>query len=190
MDGLNLVPNGQAWTPWGLSTGYDLSEEIFLSSNTTPASVAWPTANLAIYFPFYVQAPGYVQQLWWVNGATATGNVQVGLYDEYFNLLASTGSVAATGTSAPQAVSMPAPSQGMPGFLITTGRYFLAGWASSGSQTFIAWTTAAANTNVNRMLGIGEQVSLTTGLPVLAVPASSARSYIPLIGINYSALTI
>ena len=74
MDGLNLVPNGQAWTPWGLSTGYDLSEEIFLSSNTTPGSVAWPTANLAIYFPFYVQAPGYVQQLWWVNGATATGN--------------------------------------------------------------------------------------------------------------------
>lgn len=190
MDGLNLSPGGQAWAPWGLSIAYDLSEELFASSNTTPASTAWPAANQAMYFPFYIQAPGYIQQMVWVNGATATGNVAMGLYDEAFNLLAGTGSVSATGTSAPQAVSMPAPAQGPAGFLVTCGRYFLALWASSGSQTFIAWTTAAASTNVNRMLGIGQQTSLTTGLPTLAVPAVSANSYIPLIGVSYSALTV
>ena len=190
MDGLSLTPGGQAWTPWGLSTGYNFSEEMFLASNTTPGSVAWPVANQAMYFPFYVQAPGYYQNLWWVNGATATGNVEMGVYDEVGNLLSQTGTVAATGTSAPQLVAMPAPSQGQPGVLITPGRYFIALWASSASQTFIAWTTAAASTNVNRLLGIGQQVSLTLGLPTLATFASSANSYIPLIGLNYTTLSI
>jgi hypothetical protein len=46
----------------------------------TASSSTWPTANTALFFPVRLsQARTYVKA-WWLNGATAAGNVDVGIY--------------------------------------------------------------------------------------------------------------
>ena len=62
------------------------------------ASVAWPTNNLALFYPFnlYDWATAY-QLLFWV-GATSSGNIDVGIYDSQKNLIVSAGSTAMSAT--------------------------------------------------------------------------------------------
>lgn len=61
-------------------------------------STAWPTANKAFFFPFRLTewATAY-QLLFWV-GATSSGNLNVGIYDNEFNLIVSAGSTAMSAT--------------------------------------------------------------------------------------------
>lgn len=67
---------------------------------------AWPTANAAIFIPFRVGQPITIVKITWQNGATASGNVDVGIYDSEGNRLVSSGSTAQTGTAALQTVDI------------------------------------------------------------------------------------
>lgn len=62
------------------------------------ASTAWPTNNLAFFYPFrlYDWATAY-QLLFWV-GATSSGNIDVGIYDSQLNLIVGAGSTAMSAT--------------------------------------------------------------------------------------------
>lgn len=178
MDGLNLVPATQATNQLNNGSWEALNEELFYCSNTAPASATWPTANLAIAIPLYVSAPGYVQQFWWANGAAVSGHVQMALCDEFFNVIAQTPSTVPAGTSAPQSVTISSP------VLVVPGRYYLVLSCDNTTQTFLAWLAAAAVTNINRSLGIAEQATAFP-IPTPVVPASSARSYVPLCGVSF-----
>ena len=73
---------------------------------TLPTSTAWNSANKAQYMPFRIFAPTIITKLWWFNGATASGNVDCGIYDAALMRLVSTGSTAQAGTSVLQIVDI------------------------------------------------------------------------------------
>lgn len=96
-------------------------ENALLGAIGTPGSGTWPTANTAIYVPLALPTPFQVQRFWWANGATASGNVDCGLYTVGGTKIASTGSTAQAGISVGQSA---APSIGT--FLLYPGAYYLA----------------------------------------------------------------
>ena len=65
----------------------------FDASKSVTAGATWPTANKAWYMPFYLNEGLTVYQMGvWV--ATSSGNVDVGIYDEFGTRLVSLGSTA------------------------------------------------------------------------------------------------
>ena len=67
-----------------------------------PASSTFPSANAAYFFPFRIWTPITVRKLFAHNGATASGNIDVGIYDAQGRKLVSAGSTAQAGTNALQ----------------------------------------------------------------------------------------
>ena len=62
-------------------------------------SAVWPSANLAIGYPFSVLNPSTALQMWCFNGATAAGNLDMGIYNDDGTKLVTKGSTAQAGTS-------------------------------------------------------------------------------------------
>ena len=58
----------------------------------TPVSRAWITANAAVFIPFRISSPIVLAQLFIYNGATLSGNFDVGIYDAAGTKIVSTGS--------------------------------------------------------------------------------------------------
>lgn len=62
--------------------------------NVTTSSGVWGTANRAVYIPIGVKVRVTVVSLGFANGTTATGNIDIGLYDAAGVRLVSSGSTA------------------------------------------------------------------------------------------------
>src|SRR2546428_13019380 len=101
-DGVVSVPECSGWNYLNLGTDDLFAAEEMALNGGAPVSAVWPAANLILYIPLYVAAPGLAQGLFWQNGAAVAGNVELAIYDEDGNKLATTGLVAAAGTNAPQ----------------------------------------------------------------------------------------
>src|SRR5262245_10538371 len=97
---------------------------------TSSTSTAWPLANRAFYYPVRVRETWACSALWWVNGSTASGSVDAGIYDDQGNLLVSAGSKTPTGTLTPQTVAV------SPAVVIPAGNVYFALAASSTATTF------------------------------------------------------
>jgi hypothetical protein len=104
----------------------------FEAGATTPVSTAWSSANRAVFMAMRLDYPFNLRKFFWCNGATATGNVDCGIYSRAGTKLASTGSTAQSGTSVVQSA---APSAGA--MLLAPDSYYLALAASSASATFL-----------------------------------------------------
>src|SRR5579872_5172234 len=76
------------------------------------ASATWPTANLAIFVPFYVAKTIVVKNMFSVNGSAVSGNIDVGIYDIGGNKIISKGSTAQANTSGIQPFSITATELG------------------------------------------------------------------------------
>lgn len=80
-----------------------LAGETAGSGTGAEASAAWSSANRAMYYPIYLVDPCIVTKLWVLNGATASGNIDMGVYLSAAGLpttrLVSIGSTAQTGTN-------------------------------------------------------------------------------------------
>lgn len=84
------------------------------------SSLTWAGNGTAFYIPFYLRAPIlYTHMAKW-NGATASGNFDLGVYDEAGTLLTSTGSTAQVGTSQIQITALTASFKG------TAGLFYMA----------------------------------------------------------------
>lgn len=81
------------------SPGVDMAA---ITGGGTPSSGAWPAANDAILVPIYIQQNTNITRLWVVNGAAASGNMDVGIYTADGSLITSSGSTAQSGTNALQ----------------------------------------------------------------------------------------
>jgi len=81
-------------------------ENTWRISTNGGASAAWFSANAAVFFPFYVSEPWTARKMFVVNGATASGNLDLGIYDAAGNRLVSSGSTAQSGTSDLQLVDI------------------------------------------------------------------------------------
>lgn len=133
----------------------------------TFSATAWQTANKALLWPFYLPREFLLQQIEWVNGATITMNVDVGVYDEGLNLVKSTGNTALAGASAAQIVNIS-------DVLLMPGRYYCAMVGSSTTGITQLHVTSAAE-HV-RGMGCLESALGSATLPSTITPAATGTA--------------
>lgn len=77
-----------------------------LRTTGTVATSTWSSANKPLAFPFRMSYTAIVDRLGWMNGSSAGGGVDVGIYDEAWNRIVSTGGTTGSGNSAWQFVDV------------------------------------------------------------------------------------
>jgi len=97
---------------------------------SAPTSGAWPTQYLALYVPMRIGSQRIVRKLGISNGATASGNLDLGLYDAKGTLLVSTGSTAQSGEAIEQIIDVT-------DTLISPGIYYIAAAMDGTTGTFM-----------------------------------------------------
>lgn len=140
----------------------------------TPASVVWPTANLAQFIPFSLKYPISVLSLFVLNGATATGNFDIGIYTNDGTRITSLGSTGQSGTNTVQNVSITPVTIG-------PGNFYLALVLSSASGTVFS-NTVGSSTFIAQSMGLYSQASALP-LPASATFATATLSRIPVFGL-------
>lgn len=162
--------------PAGLGHITPLSLESIGSASggfSTPlASTTWGTANLAKYIPFRISQPYQVANAFCLNGATATGNVDIGIYDADGTRLASTGATALSGTTAIQTIAL--------SVLLGPGQFWLAMSCSASTTTFLA---SSYNANCMKAMGCYQQTS-AHALPATATFATIVAATLYMFGIT------
>lgn len=139
-----------------------------------PASATYPSANLAIYIPVFIPWTMQVQGGGWVNGSSVAGNADFGIYSADGVRLASRGSTARSGASAPQLDDFAST------LLLPPGRYYMAHSASSGAAN-TSWMNTSITSATGKTLGLLQQASAHP-LPATMTPAAWASTGYPLIG--------
>lgn len=132
------------------------------------SAAAWPTANKAIYVPFSVYETITVRKMFWENGGSVSGNVDVGIYDINWVRLVSSGSTAQAGTSAIQEVNITDTT-------LASGIYYLAMAMDNNTGQIGRWGPTAA---IGRGLGVSEEASAFP-LPSTATLSALASGYLP-----------
>ena len=135
---------------------------------TTPATAVWPSANRALYIPFTLNRPYVVRRLFWANGTTVSGNVDVGIYLADQTKVLSTGSTAQATISVIQSVSVTET-------VLAPGNYFMALVMDNATGHIIR--VANPNANQGKALGYAEQATAFP-LPSTATMATYATSAI------------
>jgi hypothetical protein len=141
----------------------------------TISSLAWVTANLAVYVPVFLPWPYPVRRVFWVNGSSAGGNNDFGIYTQSGAKLYSTGSTAVSGNSAPQFVTPTA-------FMLDAGVYYFSLAVDSTTAGRITGNNAHT-ANQLRLGGILQQGSALP-LPAVATFAASTDAIYPFCGIT------
>jgi hypothetical protein len=155
----------------------DISQAGFYSAIAIgPTSAVWPTANLAIYMPFYLERPALAQKMA-VQVAIQSGNCDVGIYDEKGNRLVSMGSTAV-------AVA------GLQVFDIADtwlkpGTYFMAMCVDNITASF--WRISTTSNALGRMFGLQQQAVGAVTLPNPATFAAYAQQYVPALAVAFGA---
>ena len=143
-------------------------------TNVAQASTVWPAANLAIYVPFRIAMPMIITQVFWANGATVNGNVDLGIYNADQTQRMSAGTTAQSGVSTMQFVNTA-------DHLLPAGLYYMALASDSATATFLAGTLASIQRGA--MMGMAEQTTAFV-LPSPATMATFGRTYLPLFGLG------
>lgn len=137
-------------------------------AQTFPATVAWPTANKAIYIPFTIDRTVTVYQVGWYNGATPTGTRETGVYDAGGARIVQ-GAASASGASLIQRVDVT-------DTLLQPGQYFLAVTNTDTSAYFACIPAAPACAS----LGVLTQVTANP-LPATATFAlDQTLAFVPI----------
>lgn len=142
------------------------------------ASAAWPAANLAMYVPFRVVTPIIATQMFVLNGGTANGDIDIGIYDSSGTRLISSGATAQSGTNTFQLIDIT-------DTLLGPGQFYLAISLSSGTGT-----TTRVNTSSAQLLqcyGLAQEASAHP-LPVTATFATIGQAYVPIFGLTTQAV--
>lgn len=134
-------------------------------------SAAWPTANKAFFVPVWVARQTTLVKAFVYNGATASGNLDIGLYLPNGTQVVSLGSTAQSGTSALQELNITDTTIG-------PGLYYMA--LAMDGTTGTAFRATVGSTRGGAM-GIYEMTS-AFALPATATYATNTASYLPLFG--------
>lgn len=129
------------------------------------ASLAWPTANMAVYTPVRILVPTLIKQFFCMNGATVSGNVDVGVYTFDGVRVSSAGSTAQAGTNAIQTFNVT-------DFMLGQGTYYMAIALSNTTGTFFS-NQLATNIWQMEIAGVLEQ---TSAFPLPATATFAAIS--------------
>jgi hypothetical protein len=162
-------------TPWSYNS---LGSKLMISGNDSisdAATVAYPAANLAIYVPFWVQAPYTIRQVFWANGTPIAGteNIDVGVYDAGKRKIISSGSTLQVNDASTQAVDVA-------DTVIGPGLYFMAIATDSLTQFR---SIAMGSLAFYKTLGAYQEASAFS-LPTNATFAAPTSDYLPIFGIS------
>lgn len=167
-----MIISPTAITPWSQqSIGFKM-QALGGTMMANAASTAYPSANLAIYVPFYLLTPAIVANVFWYNGATASNNADFGIYAYDGTRLLSTGSTALSGTSALQIVDITNVQLG-------AGQYFMAIAMNGTAGTLFA--SAMGNTGLTALCGVYQQAT-AFALPATATFSDPTFDFIPIFG--------
>lgn len=133
-----------------------------------PANGVYSTINFAMYFPFWVGATTNVAQFY-AEVVTASGNIDMGIYDTSFNRLVSTGS---TVSAAPLTVVDVAD------YILQRGNYYL---AFAADNTTISLRRLVVGAGYSRCFGFLMQTSAFP-LPATATPVATNQATMPMFG--------
>jgi len=143
----------------------------FVRSN--PGSGTWPANNRALFVPIVLPGPVRVKRLFAVNGAAASGNIDMGLYRQDGVKIITAGSTMQTGTNQPQFFNITDTD-------LAPGRYYLAIALSSTVGTNYRW---------NFPLGLMQLTGLAQMASAFALPdpitfTQAANAYMPWCGME------
>jgi hypothetical protein len=143
----------------------------FQGNTSANGSMAWGITNLAMFFPFILPEPCMITKLFWQNGTTVAGTVDIGWYTAEGGRIISTGPQTQTGVSTTQLIDIadtplpPGPSY--LGLLLSSPTATL--WAVGGAAVFNAMP-----------LGVYQQAVGSGTLPNPATFASVGTAGFPL----------
>lgn len=141
---------------------------------SSAASTVYPTTNLALFVPFSIEVPITVAKMFSYNGATASGNIDVGIYDEKGTKIVSSGSTAQAGTSVIQEFDVT-------DTILGAGLFYLAVAMDNTTGTLFANVLTTAYTW--SVLGMA-QMATAFALPATATLVTCAQGYLPIIGLK------
>lgn len=133
-----------------------------------PSNNVWPAVNQAIIVPFWVAASTTVAQFF-LQTATASGNVDFAIYDTNFVRLVSSGSTAA---AAPMTVA------DVTDYVLSRGNYY---FGIACDNTTISIRRNVPSAQYTRCLGLLKQASAFP-LPATATPVATDTGIIPMAG--------
>lgn len=166
----NAVPGPIAVQPMLSTTplGYIIS----LTNAIGGGTAVWPTANLAMYFPFIVTSQITAYSMMFQVG-TQSGNCDVGIYTEQGVRLVSSGSTA-VGATGIQVVDIT-------DTVLTPALYFMAMNVDNITASFIRYSSPTGN--IKQTCGVQEQAVGAVTLPDPATFANPANAYTPVLAI-------
>lgn len=142
---------------------------IYISSGTAAVNVVYA-------YPFYVNQPYRVRNLWWLNGATAAGTATIGIYDTSGKLLVGGAATLVSGISTAQVVAVD--------YTLPIGGYYAA-WSTDSATTTTPYMTinTAGRTD---FAGLAQYVpgTSTVPLPSSITLAPYTQNRIPLYGLS------
>lgn len=140
---------------------------------SNPASGAWPANNRGLFVPFVLPGPVRVKRLFSVNGATASGNIDVGIYRHSGARIVSAGSTAMAGTTAPQFFDIADTD-------LPPGRYYWGIALSTTAGTIYRWNFPLV---LHQATGAFQMAS-ALALPDPATFTVLASAYMPWVGME------
>ena len=139
-----------------------------VSQGFTTLTTVWPTANLAFYMNFVLEIPVTVYQISWENGATLSGNLDVGIYNDAGTRLVSKGSTAQAGVSVRQVADITDTA-------LVPGYYHMAMVFDNAAATVRCSTLSLRCTRVAAV----QQQATAFVLPATATFAAHAQNFTP-----------
>lgn len=153
-----------------LTSGFygTIVDVLYASYNATFSAFNWGTANLARYQPIIMPVRFTIARFMSPNN-NATGNVDMGIYNDSGKLLAHTTSTARTGAPAIQYITPSGGAQSFP-----AGSYWLAMVCSS--TTSQVMRTGMNAGFMSKISGTLQETLGATALPATMTPATSASN--------------
>jgi hypothetical protein len=148
-----------------------------------PGAGTYEAADRGIYYPLYVPTTCVARRMWWVNGGTATGNIEAGIYlDAGYKpgvKLVTTGTIGQSGTSAVQFADITDTT-------LAPGLHWLYLSCSSTSSTFLRTSSLTHYDELYRW----DQASIGPGsAPDPAVPTESDSDQTYFVGFSTTTIT-
>lgn len=150
-------------------------------SHTAAASGVATAANAVYYFSFLIYEPVTAVKMTYIVGATANGNVDLGIYDAQKNRLVNSGTTAQGATNTLQELDITDTA-------LTPGLYFMAITLSSGTGTF--FRNAPSDDLLQSSMPAYVETTGVFGLPTTAAFASAtdANPLIPAMAVHFDTL--
>lgn len=173
------LPDLSIFTPAGTINPASMCSMGPATTFGSAASGTWPAAGLVIFIPFTIDRNATIKRIVTLNGTTAAGSADVGVFDTAGNLIVNKGPTTQTGTSTLQAFDITDTT-------LSPGNYFIAAISNTATATFNRWAPSGAV--VCEAFGV-KQMDNSGGtaatLPTSATFAAPTNSYIPVISLDF-----